>query len=921
MIKSIQRDKPKKTKKTENINENHINIDINMADKEKEHIREVIQEVMPLIIQPVDIDEEETKDDLEMDNLVSELESTIKNFMNFREQLTKKNINVPDNLLEMPDININEKNDIIKLIQILKDRIEQFKLLLLKPQQEQQQAQILSRKMRPTMSSIPPILRGNLDIPQPQRSRIRPIQYRNSNNDDARREFRETIDFLNNRNVFNTDDINLIDRGLLRLNRNNNYISNILNDPSNSQGENNLLRELLKSVQENIDLLMNRKNILQNTGPQNIPAEVEPLVPESGEFQEEPVIPLTPAPLIPQTGEPEFEEAVIKLKAPQRSTRTLDEYIRDMQKYLADNRGRLTEQARKRNYDRLEKALQEKSLQEQEDLATITDEDEEDDISDPLIMQINRRIDNRLKIINNYLNNIVSTGRSEAAVAQIRRNIETYRNNINDFRNNSSTTNEDLYNWLDQNLIMDNTNGDWATATAFISFIDNDMKNSDKNIKQGDIITLREIDITDILTDNPKARKAYGLYKNGQRIFSKNFPENTTQNEFASRFNSDGDIYSELDLLGVESTPETPPETQPEDEIIPPDPVYEISSSEERKNELATLRNNLYYTGRTGQEQIINELDNEIGNAINDNDAVILLDRVDIPVGIAYRNLPVKRINESDINSAELVNNLQTSDNPNARPSYLLYINNELQRGKFNNDAVLFNEYGDLYMPEDQEGKTINITFPFRSSSRQDLSVSEQPISNLTLREILDNRKQALQNWAIPEQDEDYRNELMSIIDFALYTLQDTDTIENSYVPVLSNADFDLSASLAYLKAYNESFNIEPISEDLKIKIEPSNLEGIYFLNVNNKRLSKEGDFMLLSTGFGEQIKIRDMKIQGVRSANPNGFQAGDSFSSGHIANLQGGLSGGANPAIYSVEAVINNAPLIQDIYKKLFGN
>ena len=78
---------------------------------------------------------------------------------------------------------------------------------------------------------------------------------------------------------------------------------------------------------------------------------------------------------------------------------------------------------------------------------------------------------------------------------------------------------------------------------------------------------------------------------------------------------------------------------------------------------------------------------------------------------------------------------------------------------------------------------------------------------------------------------------------------------------------------------------------------------------------------MLLSTGFGEKIKIRDMKIQGVRSANPNGFQAGDSFSSGHIANLQGGLSGGANPAIYSVEAVINNAPLIQDIYKKLFGN
>ena len=49
-IKTIQRDRPKKNDNS--VNENHINIDINMADKEKEHIKEVVQEVLPVLIKP-----------------------------------------------------------------------------------------------------------------------------------------------------------------------------------------------------------------------------------------------------------------------------------------------------------------------------------------------------------------------------------------------------------------------------------------------------------------------------------------------------------------------------------------------------------------------------------------------------------------------------------------------------------------------------------------------------------------------------------------------------------------------------------------------------------------------------------------------------------------------------------------------------
>ena len=108
-IKTIQRDRPKKNDNS--VNENHINIDINMADKEKEHIKEVVQEVLPVLIKPVEEieDEPENEEDKIMDLLVEELEQTIKEFMTFREALSQRKIDVPNNLLEIPDIDIKTK--------------------------------------------------------------------------------------------------------------------------------------------------------------------------------------------------------------------------------------------------------------------------------------------------------------------------------------------------------------------------------------------------------------------------------------------------------------------------------------------------------------------------------------------------------------------------------------------------------------------------------------------------------------------------------------------------------------------------------------------------------------------------------------------------------------------------------------------
>ena len=167
-IKTIQRERPKSDKST--INENHINIDINMADKEKEHIKEVVQEILPVLVQPIDDVDEEDPEDEEMDKLVQELEDTITEFMTFRQALVERKIDVPNNLLEIPDIDIKEKSDIESLIEILKDRITQFKILLNKAQTPPPQTQPI--RSQPTLSTIPQRLRSRMDIAQPTRPAI-----------------------------------------------------------------------------------------------------------------------------------------------------------------------------------------------------------------------------------------------------------------------------------------------------------------------------------------------------------------------------------------------------------------------------------------------------------------------------------------------------------------------------------------------------------------------------------------------------------------------------------------------------------------------------------------------------------------------------------------------------------------------------
>ena len=928
-IKTIQRERPKSDKST--INENHINIDINMADKEKEHIKEVVQEILPVLVQPIEDIEEEPQDE-EMDKLVQELEDTIKEFMTFRQALLERKIDVPNELLEIPDIDIKEKSDIENLIKILKDRIVEFKFLLNKAQTPPPITQPI--KSQPTLSSIPQRLRSRMDIAQPARTRIRPTQYGDANYEEARKDFRETQTFLLNRDLNNTTDLTLIERALLRLNRNKNFINSVLIEPQLTAKERNLLRDLLKQVEVNINKIQNRKLTLQGKPPQPEqpqpeqpkPEQPQPEQPQTdppkdapqdvGDEEDDAVIPETQPPP-PQTRRPiegDFaeedeiapEENLTQIKAPQKNRgkyrNNLPLYISDLESYIKRNEQILSRPTLKNLNNALKVAKQElKELQEQDMDAP------EDEVRDNLDISV----DNRILQIRGYLNNIQSTGRSTIAVAKLRNDLDKYIDDLIADRNDAAI--EVLQNYIKDKTILDLSNGNWGTATAFQNFI-SELKPSDSRVDNNTIFELRPLNMDDIRQNNPNARQAYGLYKNGNRILTNRSGLSEAEKEFRSRFTQDGDIYNSSDINPPSEVDEFTETEQPEPEIQPPQPETQVEDFTERNNELAEYRNRLYYTGREGQQTIVDNLNTQIGDSMDSNN-LIILDRTDgnIPATLAYYRLPANRPTEENIDTAELQQVPRSEIPSGGNDAFLLYINGELQRDE-NGQQKLYNEYGDPYSADDIRGDTVSITFPFRPASRTDLDTSDKRI---TPRQIIENRRQAISVWALPPENEDDRQTLLNVIDMVMEKGGDDNDI---YIPILSNAGYDVGATFAYINEHNNGR--VPALEDSETKIElveSTRHPGLYFLKVDNQVYDMEGDMIFLPTGVGERIKMQGMKIHGTDSVIPSGFRGGDSYTIGRISDIgAGGLDAGRNPILYSIERTAAFAPQLLDIYEKI---
>tara|TARA_B100000427_G_scaffold329494_1_gene345953 strand:+ start:3338 stop:5845 length:2508 start_codon:yes stop_codon:yes gene_type:complete len=713
-VKTIQRERPHNIKDKDTINENNINIDINFADKEKEHLKEMIQQYVPMIVEPIEDDvEEETEDDMEMDRLINDLENTIKEFMTFKEGLIQRNIDIPDNLLEIPDIEIKEKQDIINLIIILKNRIEEFKNLLrvaqIKPQQEN--VSLPQKPINPLTQPAP--LRARKDfMPQMTPSRIRPSFYGDDSVEDARKEVNDTRTFIINRDIYNSNNIDLINRAILRLTRNTKHIDTLLLDPTNSQRENRLLRDLHKQVQSILNRLENKKIDLtgQQRPPQDQPAPADQPVPadqpapdpeQQGQPVEEPIGEDEVRPMEGRPADIPEEEPVPRI--PQKRGRSDEQYILELQNWIMRYENRATANQIRNANKKLKEA--------QERLSGVFDEQiPEDELMDLLDSDVNKR----LQELRDYNNKITSTGRSQTPVAIIRNRIDEMLNNIVQYRN--SETPENIREYINtRNLLMDRASGEFPTALAFEN-LSGEMKDSVRQLRSNDIIKLVPIDMTEIRKNSPNARQMYHLFKNDKRIVSNNNTLNPTEKDLRSIFTEDGDYYNNSDLLLEEFTENIP---QPEEQ---PPPEQEVNP---RDVELLSYRNSLYYTPYN--QDIVNQLDEQISATIGTEDLMIL-DRTNanLPATIAYLNLPIKRIPEQEIESAELrIQPRNLLNNENSNDAFELYVNGIRQNNEYD-QQLLFNEYGDLYGIDDNMGKTPDTSFPFRPTARQDLSVPEE---------------------------------------------------------------------------------------------------------------------------------------------------------------------------------------------------
>ena len=147
----MERDKKSKSKNVKDSdysdNNIHVNINVGKSDNHKED-NSVINDVKEI----KEIKEKKIDDKKEIDNtglLLSELKKLIKEFNLKKENLINKKIDIPNNIFDLPSIEINSKEDIIRFSDILREKIKQLNNILInvKPkkqfQSQQQQQQPL----------------------------------------------------------------------------------------------------------------------------------------------------------------------------------------------------------------------------------------------------------------------------------------------------------------------------------------------------------------------------------------------------------------------------------------------------------------------------------------------------------------------------------------------------------------------------------------------------------------------------------------------------------------------------------------------------------------------------------------------------------------------------------------------------------
>jgi len=702
-------------KKKSSKNENNINIDINFADKE--YIKEHIQEVLPLIISPELENEEEEEDDIEIDGLVKDLENIIKEFKNLKTNLIDKNIKIPSQLLTIPEISIEKKEDIINLISLLTFRIEKLKELLIFEKPILEKPILENNTMTNTNNNnLPSSLRQQKQFIPSLRPRIlRPSFFGDEKVENARKELNQLDKFIKDRKILTSKDNDLIERAIILTNRTKQYIKSLLNDAQNSSRETKLLIETQKKIDNLLSKLMEKK--LNNVLPTNQEPANEPVNEPVNEPLVEPTPVVEPEPVV----EAENQEEEIEAPPRKRQSESNENYLIRLevwlQKYqpLADadvNRNSaLVQQVNRiiRKYKKISEELQ--------GLLDLSYEEE-----------IDLKLKNRLMKLRKYNNDLVSTGRSDLSVSRIRNLIEDEISNI--LTDRDTATPSQIEEYLKLRILVDNANGEIPTSIAFQNII-TDIPPSKRNLEQNTRLNLEPIDMSEIRQSKPNARQIYYLFRDGKRLITTSTDLSEFENDLRSRFTEDGDIYRGSDLNQNENQNEDTPVSIDDDE----ERLEQERIKQERLEQLLSYRQSLFYNGRNNN--IINSLNDEISEALIE-DKIILLDRTSgrINEAVALMNIPINmRGDISNIQVIQLIGDPSGRNNLNSLIPNNLYINGAVARNE-NEQRYIFNEYGDIYTSDDLRGNSVSTQPAFQPTSRTDLTIDE---TDLTIDDTDDN--------------------------------------------------------------------------------------------------------------------------------------------------------------------------------------
>ena len=626
MERNRKEEKKKNLENSSNLEtkKNNINISVNIGNSDKNYDESVS-------IKEQKKEKEQIKDKIDdTDILIQQLKDLIKELNKKKQNLIDEKIDIPNSLFDLPDFELNSREEIINLIDIIKDKISQVDKILL--------------------NRIP--LKSQEIIPQ----QIAPQQ----------------------------------------------ILPSLRNQPFN--------------VNANVRNIPFGFNVNQRT-PFNQPPVIR--IPPKGQEppkQEQP----------PKADEPDQQqEQPPKADEPDQQQKPEDE----------------DKPEDKPEQEELPKQEQPPKADQADDVSPLPEEEDQPmekppkppELTEEQKLQFQKdRIDRRYNTLVKYLLNLRSkrTSRGMRGFNILERELNEMINRLNQAKNQNENkkllTQEELDFATQDTVTMDNSVGMVEPAKAYFQA-------RGEQLGLSDVLTLVRAEEKEIVEGG---RPAFKLFLNGIQLIN-------IKDNLPLLYNSDGNLYIEEKdnvpqtanepVVGIpigepEKDAGTPAEKRPDIEEPPPPPPPPPPPTENlREQQLLEYRRNLYNTTRPNQINIVDSLNEEISQALIE-DKLITLDVLNIPSAIAYKRTsmrdPINIINKQ--NSGLVESPIDKPADP-AKMVYLLYINGTLQLDNIYEQQLLFNEFGDIYDTEDFQGEDENITFPYRPTSRQDLSVEEEP--------------------------------------------------------------------------------------------------------------------------------------------------------------------------------------------------